>query len=79
MSEDNATVIPIIKATASRGRPPGSVSYVEVSLRDLILTLQSETAKVRVDRRWAEAVGVGFQKMAAKSEEIIEPVQMSVE
>ncbi len=42
----------------TRGRPTGSVSYVEVTLGDLFTALGTEQAKVRVDKRWAEAVGV---------------------
>jgi hypothetical protein len=42
----------------TRGRPAGSVSYVEVTLGDLFVALGTEQAKVRVDKRWAEAVGV---------------------
>lgn len=41
-----------------RGRPVGSVSYAEVTLDDLINSLGAGKAKVRVDKRWAEAVGV---------------------
>lgn len=41
-----------------RGRPVGSVSYAEVTLDDLINALGAGKAKVRVDKRWAEAVGV---------------------
>lgn len=41
-----------------RGRPVGSVSYTEVTLDDLINSLGAGKAKVRVDKRWAEAVGV---------------------
>lgn len=41
-----------------RGRPIGSVSYSEVTLGDLFAALGTNSAKVRVDKRWAEAVGV---------------------
>ena len=64
-----------------RGRPVGSVSYSEVTLGDLINALGTNSAKVRVDRRWAEAVGV-VSGVKAPAEEILvkeSPIVVSVE
>ena len=45
----------------TRGRPAGSVSYIEVTLGDLEACLGTPNAKIRVDRKWALAVGVAKQ------------------
>ena len=62
------------------GRPVGSVSYVEVTLGDLFAALGAEQAKVRVDKRWAEAVWVVSRQQIQKIVEAGEPkIQFNVE
>lgn len=64
----------------TRGRPTGSVSYVEVTLGDLFAALGTEQAKVRVDKRWAEAVGVVSRQQIIKDNMVNEPkIQFNVE
>lgn len=64
----------------TRGRPAGSVSYVEITLGDLFAALGTEQAKVRVDKRWAEAVGVVSRQQIIKENTINEPkIQFNVE
>lgn len=64
----------------TRGRPTGSVSYVEVTLGDLFAALGTEQAKVRVDKRWAEAVGVVSRQQIIKDDTVNEPkIQFNVE
>lgn len=64
----------------TRGRPTGSVSYVEVTLGDLFAALGTEQAKVRVDKRWAEAVGVVSRQQIIKDNTVNEPkIQFNVE
>lgn len=67
----------------TRGRPTGSVSYAEVTLGDLFAALGTEQAKVRVDKRWAEAVGVVSRQQIQAQKEATganEPkIQFSVE
>ena len=64
----------------TRGRPTGSVSYVEVTLGDLFAALGTEQAKVRVDKRWAEAVGVVSRQQIIKDNTVNEPkIQFNIE
>lgn len=64
----------------TRGRPVGSVSYVEVTLGDLFAALGTEQAKVRVDKRWAEAVGAVSKTQVVKEIVNNEPkIQFNVE
>ena len=66
--------------TKHRGRPVGSVSYAEVTLGDLFAALGTEQAKVRVDKRWAEAVGVVSRQQIQKEVAANEPrIQFNVE
>lgn len=69
-----------MEAIKTRGRPAGSVSYVEVTLGDLFAALGTEQAKVRVDKRWAEAVGAVSKKQVVKEIANNEPkIQFNVE
>lgn len=67
-----------IKAT--RGRPVGSVTYLDVTLGDLVASLGTDKARVRVDKRWAEAIGLVTQPQLKEAEQVSEAkIQFNVD
>lgn len=63
----------------TRGRPPGSVNWIVVTLGDIIAALGTENAKVHVVKGWAEAVGV-VSREQGQQETVNEPkIQFNVE